>query len=293
MFPRLPHILGHEPAGVVAAVGSHVSTFAPGTRVAPHLFVASRECFHTRSGDHAQASHLKGILGVSIPGGFAEYFIAPAANLLRLPDAVPFDIGGLVSCAAITAVHAWRRSGLIRGESAVVIGAGGIGTLLIQLARQHGVRVAAIVRSDAEAEHARRHGASRAALFESATAATESRAIAGDDRDGVDAVFETVGRSATMAMAADCARRGGAIVVIGEEPEHPAIDTIAIAQRELRIIGSRNGGRQDAADALALMASRALRPPIQAHFPLSRINEAFALARSGQGSGRICITFPA
>jgi D-arabinose 1-dehydrogenase-like Zn-dependent alcohol dehydrogenase len=71
-IPRLPHVLGHEPAGVVVAVGRDVHEPKVGQAVVPHLFVFDRDCPFTRSGQHAQASHLRGILGVSLPGGFAE-----------------------------------------------------------------------------------------------------------------------------------------------------------------------------------------------------------------------------
>src|SRR5436190_2186947 len=78
--PRLPHIPGHEPAGVVVAVGSDVAKMSGpnvGQAVVPHLFVLDRMCRYTRSGQQAQATHLRGIIGVSLPGGFAEYFKAP------------------------------------------------------------------------------------------------------------------------------------------------------------------------------------------------------------------------
>jgi D-arabinose 1-dehydrogenase-like Zn-dependent alcohol dehydrogenase len=107
--------------------------------------------------------------------------------------------------------------------------------------------------------------------------------------EGADAVFECVGTADTMKFAARAARGGGQIVVIGEEPEFPAIDTIQIAQRELEIIGSRNGSIQDAANALELISAGIIQPPIAARFPLSELNEALQTLRSGQASGRLII----
>ncbi len=83
--------------------------------------------------------------------------------------------------------------------------------------------------------------------------------------------------------------RGGQIIVIGEEPEHPAIDTIQIAQRELEIIGSRNGSRQDAADAIQWMVDGIIRPPIARRLPLDEINEGLAMVREGRAHGRVVI----
>jgi D-arabinose 1-dehydrogenase-like Zn-dependent alcohol dehydrogenase len=287
--PSLPHIPGHEPAGVVAQVGRDVTRIRPGQRVVPHLFVRSEDCRYTRAGVDAQATHLKGIIGVTMPGGFAEYFKAPATNLIPLPDGVPFDVGGLTSCGVITAVHAFRKAGLRMGESAVVLGAGGIGLILIQLLRNAGVRVFAVDRTTERFDQALQAGAERVASIGNDTVAQQIQAFAGVAAGGVDCVFELVGRADTMKAAASFVRRCGRIIVVGEEPEFPAIDTIQIAQRELQIIGSRNGGLQDALDALDLMAAKVIRPLIAGTFPLERINDALALVRNGQAQGRVIV----
>src|SRR6185503_907821 len=104
-------------------------------------------------------------------------------------------------------------------------------------------------------------------------------------------VFECVGTARTMKVAAGLARRGGQIIVIGEEPEFPGIDTIQIAQRELEIIGSRNGSVQDALDTLDLMASEVIRPPIAERLTLEQLNEGLDRMRRGEISGRLIVRF--
>jgi propanol-preferring alcohol dehydrogenase len=288
--PHLPHIPGHEPAGTVAQLGPGVTTVRPGQRVIPHLFVRSADCRYTRAGEHAQALHLRGIIGVTLPGGFAEYITAPAQNLIPLPDAVPFDVGGLTCCAVITAVHAWRKAGVREDETAVVLGAGGIGLILIQLLRAAGVRVMAVDRGEQRCAQAVQAGAELAVPIEDAALLSRVRDFARPQGgDGVDCVFELVGSSATMRAAANLARRGGRIIVIGEEAEFPAIDTIGIAQRELQIFGSRNGNMQDAVDALDLIARGVVRPPVAATFPLEQINEALDVVRNHKAQGRVIV----
>ncbi|HUY89396.1 MAG TPA: alcohol dehydrogenase catalytic domain-containing protein [Pirellulales bacterium] len=287
--PSLPHIPGHEPAGVVVEVGREAKGVALGQRVVPHLFVSSSECRNTRAGEHAQARHLRGIIGVTLPGGFAEYFKAPARNLLPLPDNVPFDVGGLTSCAVITAVHALRKADLQPGDLAVVFGVGGIGLLLVQLLSDAGVRSAAISRSAASLDLARQAGASWAIPAAAEDVADRVRACSIDGKDGADCVFEMIGLAQTMRLAASLCTPGGKIIVIGEEAECPAIDTIQIAQRELQIIGSRNGGMQDARDAIDLMARGLIRPVISATYPLRQINQALRAVRGGQAHGRVII----
>jgi propanol-preferring alcohol dehydrogenase len=285
--PNLPHIPGHEPAGIVREVGAEVDDIRVGDRVAPHLFLSCGKCVYCRTGRDAQCSNVGGIIGVTTPGGFAEYFKAPARNLLTLPEEVPFDIGGLTSCAVITAVHAYRRARVEVGDAVVIIGAGGIGQILIQLLKHAGARVAVLSRSAESLSIAKSLGADYC-LQASDDAAYQVVEFSGGE--GAASVFECVGFAATMKTAAACARRGGQIIVIGEEAEFPAIDTIQIAQRELEIIGSRNGSKQDAADAIRWMAQGVLRPPIAERIPLEEINEGLRRVRDGSVHGRIIVT---
>ena len=287
--PSLPHVPGHEPAGVIADVGRDVEGFQIGQRVVPHLFVSSGDCRFTRTGQHAQATHLKGIIGVTLPGGFAEYFKAPAENLIPLPDNVPFDVGGLTSCAVITAVHAFRKSSVQMGQSAVVLGAGGIGLMLVQLLRQAGVRTIAVSRSPESLRLAKQAGAELTLSIKATDTEERIREFVNSGKDGADCIFEMVGRAETMRAAADYTCRGGRIIVIGEEAEYPEIDTIQIAQRELTIIGSRNGGRQDAIDALEMISAGIIRPHIAEWFALDDINEAMSLVRNGEARGRVIV----
>ncbi len=203
---------------------------------------------------------------------------------------MPFDRGGLTSCAVITAVHAWRLAELPAGETAVVLGAGGIGQILVQLLTAAGVRTVAVGRSPESLQMAIGFGAALALPADDPSLVSKVRGFAGAEADGVHTVFELIGRAGTMRLASELVRRQGKIVVIGEEAEFPAVDTIAIAQRELQILGSRNGGMQDAREALRLMAERVIRPPIAVHFQLEHINQAFDLVRQGGASGRVVVT---
>jgi len=150
------------------------------------------------------------------------------------------------------------------------------------------VRTAAVSRSAASLELATQAGAELAVTIDAPDVADRVREFSGED-GGVDCVFELVGLAGTMQAAASFVRPGGRIVVIGEEAEFPAVDTIQIAQRELQIIGSRNGGMQDARDALEMMATGAIRPHIAATHPLAEINEALDSVRRGEAHGRVVI----
>jgi D-arabinose 1-dehydrogenase-like Zn-dependent alcohol dehydrogenase len=228
---------------------------------------------------------VRGIIGVLCAGAFAEYFKAPAANLFRLPDAVPFDAGGLIADAVVTSVHAVKRSGARLGETAVVLGAGGIGQVLIQILKAAGLRVVATARSAEKLRIAREMGAD---LALSSSDPSTKAAILDFSSGGAHCVFDCVGTGQTMRDSAHYVMRGGRIVVIGEEPEFPPIDTTEIAQRELEIIGSRNGTRQDTVEAIRLLESGVVVPFIAARFPLERANEALEMMRRN-AAGRIVV----
>ncbi|RBQ15599.1 hypothetical protein DP939_35085 [Spongiactinospora rosea] len=287
--PELPHIMGHEPAGVVVERGAAVSEVEVGEVVVPHLFVADRECRFTREGAHAQALHLRGIIGVTLPGGFAEYFTAPAGNLLKVPEGLDPRIAGLSSCAVVTALHAYRRGTVTPVETAVVIGAGGIGQIVLQILADAGIAAAAVDTREDNLALAARNGAALTALASAPDRVARIQAWT----DGADLVIDLVGTSASMADAAQYVRRRGRIVVVGEEPDFPGISSTTIAQRELEIVGSRNGDRRDQQDALRLLAKGVITPPLDEEYPLERSNEALARLRSGQASGRVVITHEA
>ena len=279
--PKLPHILGHEPAGQVEAIGSGVTGIAIGSRVATYLFDSCDTCEACHAGDTAQCEEVLGILGINRDGGFAEYFVAPAKNLVPVPDGMDISIAGLVSCAAVTAVRALARANLRPWQRVAVIGAGGVGILIIQLLVAQGHGVDAFDRSP-QGRHASLDAGAKATFDPS-----ESHPPASYDR-----IFDLVGTQATTGLASRLLRRQGRLVIVGEEPGNLGIDTITIAQREIEIVGTRNGGRVDAWRAMDLLAAGTLRPAIGARFPLDRINEAFALMRGNQVHGRVLVEFP-
>jgi D-arabinose 1-dehydrogenase-like Zn-dependent alcohol dehydrogenase len=230
---------------------------------------------------------MTGTLGVTASGGFAEYFVAPANNVFLLPGNVGFDVGGLACCAVVTAVHAFRRAGVELGDTAAVVGSGGVAQPLIQILKAAGARVVAISRSEEKLAIARELGADVAVNAGSPDLQASVRELT--EGVGASCVFDCVGSSQTMRDSAALVRSGGRIVVVGEEADYPAIDTIQIAQRELEIVGSRNGPRQDFVRSIAMLASGVVAPPIAQTFALEEINDALELLRSGHAHARLIV----
>ncbi len=285
--PELPHILGHEPSGVVAKVGDAVKDLKPGDRVVPYLFLTCGECWYCQSGRDSMCSRLKGIIGVTTDGAFAGFFKAPARNLFSLPASVPFDVGALTADAVISSVHAvYDRGNVPVASSAAVVGSGGVGQVIIQLLKDLGVRVVAVSRSDAKLEVARKLGAEAAWQAGNPEIGALSRGLS---RDGIDVVFDCVGSSESMKDALAMVKRCGRIVLVGEEDSpFPASSTL-IAQHELEIVGSRNGSRRNMEAALDLLARGVVKPVISEVFPLEDANQAMERVRRG-ASGRVVLS---
>ena len=189
--PSLPHIPGHEPAGVVTAIGSRVRNVQVGQRVVPHLFVTCGQCSLLPQRARCTVHARRGRAGRHAAGAFAEYFAVPARNLLTLPDEVGFDAGGLVSCAVVTAVHAYRRARIGVNDTVVVLGAGGIGLILTQLLKAAGARVVVVSRAEQSLRMAAEYDADLMLLANAPESAEEIREFSAGE--GASCVFECVG----------------------------------------------------------------------------------------------------
>jgi D-arabinose 1-dehydrogenase-like Zn-dependent alcohol dehydrogenase len=288
--PKLPHILGHEPAGVVAAVGEGVKGIKPGTRVVPNIFFTCGECFYCRTNRETLCTNFKGALGVGIDGGYAEYFKAPERNLFRLPDNVSFKSGSVIADAVVTAVHAVRvRARVTAGQTVVVIGTGGVGQSVIQIAKESGARVIAVGRRRVRVEQAKKIGADE--VVDSSERDVGEAVHSLTDATGADVVIDNVGSAESLKQAIGSVRRGGRIVTIGETDDTIPLSTFRLCVNELDILGSRSGGRQDTVEAIALVSSGVVTPYVSDEFPLGRINEAFERITKGKVMGRAVVTF--
>jgi L-iditol 2-dehydrogenase len=141
LLPRAPLVLGHEPTGVIAALGSGVEGFEIGDRVAVHHHVPCLICNHCRRGNFTMCPTFK---STHIhPGGFADYFTASAIHVkrdvLKLPDAMSFQVGTLVEPLACV-IHAIHQADIKAGDKVVLIGTGSMGLMYIQALKYWGVR---------------------------------------------------------------------------------------------------------------------------------------------------------
>ena len=232
---------------------------------------------------------MRGIVGVlNVPGGYAEYVCVPAQQLIPLPDEVSFADGATCCDAGLTALHAVDRADVKIGDTALVIGIGGVGSIVTQLLAASGVQVIAVDIDAAKAQWAVKQGASVFVPAENAALVEEVQDMSGGI--GVDRVIDVVGLESTMITGFASLRRGGRMVVVGYTPEVFPLSGKELAQNEKEVIGTRAGRRSDLRRCLELYAAGKLRSIVRREYVLDQVNEALAQLRAGV-TGRIVLSF--
>ncbi|MFB4274512.1 2,3-butanediol dehydrogenase [Nonomuraea sp. MTCD27] len=230
-----PIIVGHEFCGTVVEVGSGVSGFAPGDRVAVEPHYRCGACPRCRNGEYNICRHF-GFAGLMGDGGMAERAVVPAYMLHRLPDTVSLEQAAVFEPAAV-ALHAWRRAGFRPGETLAVIGLGPIGLLIVMLAVRHGAGpIIAADLSPARLQVAHALGATDLVPAEDRTAVVDLIRQAADG-EGVDVAFEVVGSEETLRTCMHATRSGGRVMLVGLAGT-VSIDAFAMVNKEQSIITS-------------------------------------------------------
>jgi Zn-dependent alcohol dehydrogenase len=312
---RWPMVLGHEGAGVVAAVGTDVSGVAVGDHVAFCFVPSCGECRACASGrrnlcEPAGASALAGTLmdgtsrlrgadGSPLQHGllvacFAEYAVVPAAGAVLIPQEIPLWQAALLGCGVVTGIGAVTNAARVGiGESVCVIGCGGVGLQVIAGARLAGAATIVAVDRDArKLELAMRRGATD---FIDASALDVTAEVLARTGGGVDHAFEVVGAAATIRQAWEVLRPGGTAIVVGLAPRGveaaiPAIDFLS----EKTIRGSYYGSadvHEFLPGLVALLAAGRLDVAgvVSDLIELEDVQEALERLRRGEGARSVAI----
>lgn len=266
-----PIIMGHEAAGIIVQVGSNVKDVRPGERVTFDSTVYCGSCFYCLRGAINLCDHRR-VLGVSCDeyrhnGAFAEYVAVPQHILYRLPQDVSFEHAAMVEPCSI-AFHAVSRTPTSLNDTAVVVGVGMIGLLVVQTLRAVGC--GKIIAIDVEADKldlSRQLGAD--ITLNSLEAETGSEIQKLTDNRGADIVIEAVGVSQSVKTALASVRKGGAVTVIGNLSPQVELPLQRLVAREITLYGSC-ASRGDYPACLDMMARGAIKvdPLISAVAPL-------------------------
>ena len=248
-----PIIMGHEAAGTIAALGPGVSGWAEGESVTFDSTLSCGQCPFCRRGQ-VNLCDRRRVLGVSCSeyrrhGAFAQYVAVPQHILYRLPKGLSLERAAMVEALSV-AVHATGRLDVREDQTAVVVGAGTIGLLAIQVLRTRGCRVAAVDVEPDRLELAGRLGAELAVSPPQAAGALRDWSGGA----GADLALEAVGADATVHLAIDCLRKGGRLALVGNLVAQAELPLQTVVTRELTLCGScASAGEYPA--CLELMAS--------------------------------------
>ena len=235
-----PIVMGHEAAGIVAAVGSAASRFQPGDRVTFDSTVYCGQCAYCLRGE-VNLCNQRQVIGVSCgeyrrAGAFAEFLVVPERIAYRLPDSFSFAQAAMLEAVSV-ALHGVAVAPITGGETVLVIGAGMIGLLLLQAARVAGA--ARVFVSDVDPSRLQLAASLGADLTFCATGAPLlEHILAHTEGNGVDVVLEAVGLEQTITSAIECTRKGGTVALVGNISPQISLPLQKVVSRQIRLQGS-------------------------------------------------------
>jgi len=235
-----PLVMGHEAAGVIAQVGAQVKGFREGDRVTFDSTVWCGACFHCRRGE-INLCDQRQVLGVSPGdyrrhGAFAEYVAVPGRIVYRLPEGLSFQHAAVTEAVSV-AVHAVSLTPVRLGDTAVVVGSGMIGLLVIQALRRAGCgRIVAVDIDDAKLKLAAALGAD----IQLNPQRTDVPALVRDATGGhgADIAIEAVGATEPLATAVKSLRKGGTLTLVGNVSPQVELPLQWVVTRQVSLLGS-------------------------------------------------------
>jgi D-arabinose 1-dehydrogenase-like Zn-dependent alcohol dehydrogenase len=279
-FPRVP---GHEVAGTIDAVGSDVPQFRTGERVGVGWNGGyCGRCNHCRRGNFF-ACERTAVTGVTYDGGWAEYVVAPAAAVARMPADLPPNIAAPIMCAGLTTFNALRNCGARPGDIVAILGLGGLGHLGVQYAKKMGFHTIGIARGRDQEPLARELGADVYIDSQATDPAAELQKLG-----GAKAILATVTAGDAMTAVQGGLAIGGTLVLVG------AVDSMQVSPLFL-LMGNRtvkcwySGTSIDSEDTLTFSARTGVKPMIET-YPLEKTQEAFERMLSGKARFRVVLT---
>ena len=235
-----PLIMGHEASGVITEIGPHVTGFAPGERVTFDSTLYCGTCTFCRRGEINLCENRR-VLGVSCDeyrqhGAFAEYVTVPERILYRIPEGVSFEQAAMVEACSV-AFHAVGRTQVLLADSAVVVGTGMIGLLIVQALRAAGCgQIIAVDIDDRKLEMASQLGAD--ACFNNAREDVIQRVQDLTHGQGAEVAYEVVGVTSSCQLALSSLRKGGSLILVGNISPEISLPLQSIVTREVRLFGS-------------------------------------------------------
>ena len=266
---RFPHILGSDVAGIVVQVGANVSPDWLGVSV---LAAPGLSCFHCRfclAGKDNLCEQYR-ILGASTDGGYAEFSVVPATQLIRIPEDIPFEIAAAYPLTFLTAWHMLMTRARLGPDQTLLVLAGGsgIGIAAIEIGRFSGAHVITTASTEAKRDRALLAGAERVILYDDQSDFSKE-VMAWTEGYGADVVLEHVG-AASFDRSLRSLAKGGTLVTCGATTgAEVGINLRFLFSREISILGAMMGTRSELLEVTRLIGEKRLCPIIDSVHPLS------------------------
>lgn len=286
-----PHVLGSDISGVIAAVGPGVTHLHEGQEV---VVSPGKSCGHCEWCLQGLDNNCReyGVIGEHFPGGYAQYVVVPAVNILPKPANLTFEQAAAYPLTFLTSWHMLMAQARLQpGEWILVLAAGsGVGVAALQIARLVNARIIAAAGSAAKLEKARELGAEFTINYEEEDFYKRARDITGGR--GVDVVFEHVG-AVTWERSLRLLRKGGRLVTCGATTGYNVqTDLRLVFYKNLKILGNLMGSKAELVRITELMQQGLLKPVVDRVMPLEQAREAHAAMEQRQQFGKIVLKIP-
>ncbi len=287
---EMPHVSGSDIAGEIVKVNAPNSQFIDGSRVIINPGIITSEDQWTRNGEDSVSPGYK-VLGEQRRGGMAELVTVPAANLFKIPEGISFT---QAAAPILVGMTCWRmlfgKANLKVGETVLIVGAGGgVNSHCILFAKAAGCTVYALTSSREKKARALELGADEVINYKT-TPDWAVEVLKLTKGLGVDLVVDNVGE-VTMPQSLRAVTRGGRIVTVGNTSGHKIVyDNRLVFTKQVSILGSTMGSRQDFIDSMQFLWSRNLAPVIDRVEPLSEGIKMLQYLERGEQFGKIVLT---
>lgn len=287
---QLPHIMGHEAAGIVAEVGGEVRNFKPGDRILGNAIVTCKQCYYCKS-DLEQVCENHKIIGTDAgtQGAFAEYYKLPAENIYHLPEEIPFDQATVITSPLASAYHGVRVADIQKGDTVVVYGGGAIGYhAMLGALTYDGVRAFMVDTVDEKLELAKKAGAAAVINAEHEDPVDAVRRLT--DGRGAAVAIEAVGSPKAVNQAILSLRKAGRAVLMGAPWEKIVFEFEDYRKdflfKELKISSSITNRKDEMEPLIELVKTKRidLSHSISLTLPFEKINDGIKIVRNNVGN---------
>lgn len=286
---KLPHIMGHEAAGIVADVGSAVRKFKPGDRILGNAIVTCRDCYYCKR-DLEQLCENHKIIGTDAgtQGAFAEYYNLPAENVYHLPEEIPFDQATVITSPLASAYHGVRVADIQKGDVVVVYGGGAIGYHAMLAAMTYdGVRAFMVDTVAEKLELAKKAGAAAVINAKREDPVDAVRRLT--DGRGAAVCIEAVGSPKTVNQAIMSLKKAGRAVLMGAPWEKIVFEFENYRKdflfKELKISSSITNRKDEMEPLIELVKTKRLdlSRSISLTLPFDKINDGIKIVSNNVG----------